>query len=95
MRERNEFRYFGALVIVATGTVTAQSESIVLEDFEGYGVADNTYLDPTTVVNSGWTRTDEDVGPDLEFTDMLEGSISFEVNPVARYPLVTGMCGQW
>lgn len=38
----------------------------VIEDFEGYSVADGTYLDPTTVPGSGWSRNDLGSGPDYE-----------------------------
>jgi len=130
MREQIGFILLVSVAVsVTAGALTAQAGgSVVIENFESYGVTDNTYLDPTTVPGSGWTRTDEGVGPDWEvaccseagntlpadwtldgssshlrlrrdnpggnpeavqetdfrFTDMSEGSISFEVNPAAR-----------
>ena len=38
----------------------------VVEDFEGYTVSDGSYLDPTTVSQSRWSRNDAGSGPDWE-----------------------------
>jgi len=40
----------------------------IVEDFESYTVADGEYLDPTTVLNSDWSRNDLGNGPDYEVT---------------------------
>lgn len=40
----------------------------IIEDFESYTVADGEYLDPTTVLNSDWSRSDLGNGPDYEVT---------------------------
>lgn len=38
------------------GLINATAQTTVVEDFEGYLVANQGYLDPTTVPGSGWTR---------------------------------------
>jgi len=130
MHTRFNFSLVAPSIVVwfVAGTFMVQGAPVTLDDFEGYGVADNTYLDPTTVPGSGWSRTDAGAGPDWEvaccsgggnalppdytfdgsdahlrlrrddpggdpgsvqiteltIADMLDGSISFEVNPSAR-----------
>jgi len=60
-------------VFVAT-TATSQAGGItppctnIIENFDGYSVADGTYLDPTTIGGSGWARNDIGQGPDWEVT---------------------------
>jgi len=74
MRERNGF--FFVAMCVAAFAVAAQGAPVVLDDFEGYGVSDNSYLDPTTVPDSGWSRNDLGVGPDWEVACCSEGGNS-------------------
>ena len=67
MRERIGFLLASLVAVcLAAGARTAQGAPVVIEDFEGYGVSDGSFLDPTTVAGSGWTRTDEGTGPDWE-----------------------------
>jgi len=64
MRERNNFLVVAICLASVAGA--ARGAPVVLDDFEGYGVSDNAYLDPTTVPDSGWSRNDKGVGPDWE-----------------------------
>ena len=54
MRERSNFLVVAICVASVAGA--ARGAPVVLDDFEGYGVSDNAYLDPTTVPDSGWSR---------------------------------------
>ena len=38
------------------GPMTTCGQTTILENFDGVAVANQDYLDPTTVVGSGWTR---------------------------------------
>ena len=57
------------LLCVMGTTISSQgARPVVIEDFESYEVGNGSYLDPTTVPDSLWTRTDANIGPDWEVT---------------------------
>jgi len=63
----NVWLIFGFLVWAAPVWVNAAGTAgPVVEDFEGFTVANGSYLDPTTVPGSGWSRNDLGSGPDYE-----------------------------
>jgi hypothetical protein len=57
-KTKNVLMVFAVLSIVCfSGITSASGQTNVIEDFESYTVATNTWLDPTTVPGSGWSRT--------------------------------------
>ncbi len=44
-------------ILCLCGIVSANAQTNVIEDFESYSVANNGYVDPTLIPDSGWTRT--------------------------------------
>jgi len=57
-KTKNILIVFAVLSIVCfSGITSASGQTNVIEDFESYTVANQTWLDPTTVPGSGWTRS--------------------------------------
>ena len=57
-----KFRFSGRAAAILPmlclfGVTSANGQSSVVEDFESYTVPNQTWLDPTTVPDSGWTRS--------------------------------------